>query len=178
MLGGIIFQFGTCLNSTSHRSVTPYHPTHSGNDGILRPRHRIPCALRQRPSRPTPYSNKGSTRPSTRDQAHDICGSILHAGFGYPVCIQLHTAFLNRSDSLSNANSSIYRIIELASGWHSDFMLNELYFNVLDGAMVALATFAINLQHPGRLLGSRETTLSAEYGMKSSSGSNLADGSE
>ncbi|KAJ7897551.1 RTA1 like protein-domain-containing protein [Mycena olivaceomarginata] len=71
---------------------------------------------------------------------------------------------------------SIYRIIELASGWHSGFMLNELYFNVLDGAMVVLVTFTINLQHSGRLLGSRETPLSAEYGMKLSSG--CADGSE
>ncbi|KAJ7307814.1 RTA1 like protein-domain-containing protein, partial [Mycena albidolilacea] len=70
---------------------------------------------------------------------------------------------------------SIYRIIELASGWHSGFMLNELYFNMLDGVMVALATLAINLQHPGRLLGSRETPLPAEYGMKLSSG--WADGS-
>ncbi|KAK7038622.1 RTA1-domain-containing protein [Favolaschia claudopus] len=34
---------------------------------------------------------------------------------------------------------SIYRIIELASGWHSAFMVNETYFNWLDGAMVALA---------------------------------------
>jgi hypothetical protein len=92
------------------------------------------------------------------------------------VHIQLHTAFLNRSDAPSNASSSIYRIIELASGWHSSFMLNELYFNMLDGAMVVLATFTINLQHSGRLLGSRETPLPAEYGMKLSSG--CADGSE
>ncbi|KAJ6468920.1 RTA1-like protein [Mycena sanguinolenta] len=48
---------------------------------------------------------------------------------------------------------SIYRIIELASGWHSSFMLNELYFNVLDGAMVALALLSLNFGHPGRLMG-------------------------
>ncbi|KAJ7780439.1 RTA1 like protein-domain-containing protein [Mycena olivaceomarginata] len=71
---------------------------------------------------------------------------------------------------------SIYRIIELTSGWQSGFMLNELYFNVLDGAMVVVATFTINLQHSGRLLGSRETPLPAEYGMKLSS--RCADGSE
>ncbi|KAJ7247401.1 RTA1 like protein-domain-containing protein [Mycena haematopus] len=51
---------------------------------------------------------------------------------------------------------SIYRIIELASGWHSAFMLNELYFNVLDGAMVALAIIVTNLEHPGRLFGSNK----------------------
>jgi hypothetical protein len=92
------------------------------------------------------------------------------------VHIQLHTVFLNRSDAPSNANSSIYRIIELTSGWQSGLMLNELYFNVLDGAMVVVATFTINLQHSGRLLGSRETPLPAEYGMKLSS--RCADGSE
>ncbi|KAF7378343.1 RTA1-domain-containing protein [Mycena sanguinolenta] len=51
---------------------------------------------------------------------------------------------------------SIYRIIELASGWKSSFMLNELYFDVLDGGMVALAIISMNLGHPGRLMGPRK----------------------
>ncbi|KAF7342589.1 RTA1-domain-containing protein [Mycena sanguinolenta] len=57
---------------------------------------------------------------------------------------------------------SIYRIIELASGWHSSFMLNELYFNVLDGMMVAFALVSLNFGHPGRLMGPRKPQSPAE----------------
>ncbi|KAF7364806.1 RTA1-domain-containing protein [Mycena venus] len=76
--------------------------------------------------------------------------------------------------------SSIYRIIELATGWHSSFMLNELYFNVLDGGMVALAIVVINLEHPGRLIGPRRPEAPTEYGygmkMKVGRGQSEEDG--
>ncbi|KAJ6481037.1 RTA1-like protein [Mycena sanguinolenta] len=49
---------------------------------------------------------------------------------------------------------SIYRIIELATGWNGRIIETEVYFNVLDGGMVVLAIFTINFAHPGRLLGS------------------------
>ncbi|KAJ7506174.1 RTA1-like protein [Mycena galericulata] len=52
---------------------------------------------------------------------------------------------------------SIYRIIELATGWHGRIIHTEVYFNVLDGGMVVLAIFTINFAHPGRLLGSLRT---------------------
>ncbi|KAJ7627937.1 RTA1-like protein [Mycena polygramma] len=58
---------------------------------------------------------------------------------------------------------SIYRIVELASGWNGRIIHTEVYFNVLDGGMVVLAIFAINFAHPGRLLGSRlEAKLEAD----------------
>ncbi|KAJ7685941.1 RTA1-like protein [Mycena rosella] len=47
---------------------------------------------------------------------------------------------------------SIYRIIELATGWNGRIIHTEVYFNVLDGGMVILAIFTINFFHPGRLL--------------------------
>ncbi|KAJ7323861.1 RTA1-domain-containing protein [Mycena albidolilacea] len=50
---------------------------------------------------------------------------------------------------------SIYRIIELSTGWHGRIIETEVYFNVLDGGMVILAIFTMNFAHPGRLLGSR-----------------------
>jgi hypothetical protein len=50
---------------------------------------------------------------------------------------------------------SIYRIIELATGWNGRILHTELYFDVLDGGMVILAIFTMNIAHPGRLLGSR-----------------------
>ncbi|KAJ7184984.1 RTA1-domain-containing protein [Mycena filopes] len=61
---------------------------------------------------------------------------------------------------------SIYRIVELASGWHGRIMHTEVYFNVLDGGMVLLAMFTFNFAHPGRLLGPRRPQPPAEYGVK------------
>ncbi|KAJ7641551.1 RTA1-like protein [Roridomyces roridus] len=52
---------------------------------------------------------------------------------------------------------SIYRIIELAGGWHGRIIQTEVYFNVLDGGMVVLAIVVINLAHPGWLLGPQHT---------------------
>ncbi|KAJ7082297.1 RTA1-like protein [Mycena epipterygia] len=49
---------------------------------------------------------------------------------------------------------SIYRIIELADGWTGRIITTEVYFNVLDGGMVTLAIFTMNIAHPGILLGS------------------------
>ncbi|KAJ6498214.1 RTA1 like protein-domain-containing protein [Mycena vulgaris] len=48
---------------------------------------------------------------------------------------------------------SLYRIIELSTGWNGRIIETEVYFNVLDGGMVILAIFTINFAHPGRLLG-------------------------
>ncbi|KAJ6622283.1 RTA1-like protein [Mycena sp. CBHHK59/15] len=49
---------------------------------------------------------------------------------------------------------SIYRMAELADGWNGRIITTEVYFNVLDGGMVILAIFTINIAHPGILLGS------------------------
>ncbi|KAJ7715841.1 RTA1-like protein [Mycena metata] len=59
----------------------------------------------------------------------------------------------------------IYRIIELADGWHGRVLHTEVYFNVLDGGMVVLAILTINFAHPGRLLGSRRPSLPESYAM-------------
>jgi len=69
---------------------------------------------------------------------------------------------------------AIYRTIELSEGWNGRIISNELYFStshiflvcfhcsqllmdnvidVLDGAMVTIAMYTINIGHPGLLLG-------------------------
>ncbi|KAJ6597470.1 RTA1-domain-containing protein [Mycena vulgaris] len=48
---------------------------------------------------------------------------------------------------------SVYRTIELSTGWTGRIIHTEVYFNVLDGAMVVLAMYTINIVHPGLLLG-------------------------
>jgi hypothetical protein len=48
---------------------------------------------------------------------------------------------------------AIYRTIELSNGWNGRIISTQVYFNVLDGAMIVLAIVTMNLTHPGRLLG-------------------------
>ncbi|KAF8990763.1 RTA1 like protein-domain-containing protein [Cyathus striatus] len=47
---------------------------------------------------------------------------------------------------------AVYRTAELINGWSGRIISTEVYFNVLDGAMVILAIYTLNLTHPGFLL--------------------------
>ncbi|KAF9238947.1 RTA-like protein [Melanogaster broomeanus] len=47
---------------------------------------------------------------------------------------------------------AVYRTIELTDGWNGRIIATELYFNVLDGGMVTLAIFTLNIFHPGYLI--------------------------
>ena len=48
---------------------------------------------------------------------------------------------------------SVYRTIELVDGWDGRIIQTELYFNVMDGAMIVISMYCLNVLHPGRLLG-------------------------
>ncbi|KAJ7042169.1 RTA1-like protein [Mycena alexandri] len=54
---------------------------------------------------------------------------------------------------------SVYRIIELSGGWTGRVIQTQVYFLVLDGGMVTLAIYTMNIFHPGRLLGSPSENL-------------------
>ncbi|KAJ7064022.1 RTA1-like protein [Mycena amicta] len=47
---------------------------------------------------------------------------------------------------------AVYRVIELSDGWTGRIIHTQVYFNVLDGAMITLAMFTLNFAHPGFLL--------------------------
>ncbi|KAF6748222.1 RTA1-like protein [Ephemerocybe angulata] len=47
---------------------------------------------------------------------------------------------------------AIYRTIELVDGWNGRIISTEVYFNVLDGAMVIIAIYTLNFVHPGIFL--------------------------
>ncbi|EIW86746.1 RTA1-like protein, partial [Coniophora puteana RWD-64-598 SS2] len=47
---------------------------------------------------------------------------------------------------------SVYRTIELANGFAGPIISTQVYFNVLDGAMITLSIYTINIAHPGFLL--------------------------
>lgn len=63
--------------------------------------------------------------------------------------------------------SAVYRTVELATGWNGRIIRTEAYFRkshfgfhssalrfsvVLDGVMIVIAMYTINVLHPGRLL--------------------------
>ncbi|KDQ58307.1 hypothetical protein JAAARDRAFT_128618 [Jaapia argillacea MUCL 33604] len=47
---------------------------------------------------------------------------------------------------------SVYRTVELSDGWGGRIIGTQVYFNVLDGGMITIAMYTLNLLHPGRLL--------------------------
>ncbi|KAG6849098.1 hypothetical protein H0H93_011318 [Arthromyces matolae] len=47
---------------------------------------------------------------------------------------------------------SVYRLIELADGWDGRIIHTEIYFDILDGAMITLAMYSLNFIHPGFFL--------------------------
>ncbi|KAI0061919.1 RTA1-domain-containing protein [Artomyces pyxidatus] len=47
---------------------------------------------------------------------------------------------------------SIYRTIELADGWDGKIYTTQSLFTILDGLMITLAMFTLNIFHPGYLL--------------------------
>lgn len=54
---------------------------------------------------------------------------------------------------------SIYRTIELSDGWNGRIITTELYFNVMDGAMIVASMYCLNIFHPGRLLGALDAPM-------------------
>ncbi|KAJ7122212.1 RTA1 like protein-domain-containing protein [Mycena epipterygia] len=54
---------------------------------------------------------------------------------------------------------AVYRVIELSDGWTGRIIHTQVYFNVLDGAMITLAMFTLNFVHPGAMLETRGGTV-------------------
>ncbi|THH15977.1 hypothetical protein EW146_g4582 [Bondarzewia mesenterica] len=47
---------------------------------------------------------------------------------------------------------SVYPVVELSDGWNGRVISTQVYFNVLDGGMITLASYTLNIFHPGFLL--------------------------
>ncbi|KAI0057327.1 RTA1-domain-containing protein [Artomyces pyxidatus] len=56
---------------------------------------------------------------------------------------------------------SVYRTIELAGGWTGKIIHTQVLFNVLDGAMICLAMYTLNIFHPGLLLNDRSAVVTS-----------------
>ncbi|TFL02859.1 RTA1 like protein-domain-containing protein [Pterulicium gracile] len=71
---------------------------------------------------------------------------------------------------------AIYRIIELSEGWEGTVITTEWYFNLFDGAMIALAMTVLNVFHPGYWLLPQQTIIFADDVPKGSTASLLGQG--
>jgi len=58
---------------------------------------------------------------------------------------------------------AVYRTIELSDGWNGRIISTQVYFNVLDGAMVTLAIYTLNFAHPGFLLANPPARAVSDY---------------
>jgi len=93
-------------------------------------------------SRNSPITSHSDKESNSDTSVRGICTEkIKHLAYGM---VFMTTCLFIRA---------IYRTVELSGGWSGRVISTEVYFNVLDGAMVVLAIYTMNLTHPGRLLG-------------------------
>ncbi|KAF6747219.1 RTA1-like protein [Ephemerocybe angulata] len=93
-------------------------------------------------------------RPVGRRAAHSSLAKIEDENSGRGVLtskLKLMLGALSLSTLLLFIRA-IYRTIELFDGWNGRIISTEVYFNVLDGAMVIVAIWLLNFVHPGVFL--------------------------
>ncbi|KAF7332793.1 putative RTA1-like protein [Mycena kentingensis (nom. inval.)] len=73
---------------------------------------------------------------------------------------------------------AVYRVVELSDGWSGRVIHTQVYFNVLDGAMITLAMFTVNLAHPGFLLRDVDLNQAQSNAKEHGAGSETPQGKE
>ena len=104
-----------------------------------------------------PFKGRSYPPVSGRDAlSHNIkymlVGCALSSLMIYVRCVQQVQANMSEPGLILQSRS-VYRTIELADGWNGRIIQTELYFNVMDGAMIVASMFCLNIFHPGPLLG-------------------------
>ena len=91
----------------------------------------------------------------TRNIKYMLVGSALSSLMIYVRCVQQVQASLSEPELILESRS-VYRTIELVDGWNGRIIQTELYFDVMDGAMIVASMYCLNIFHPGALLGSSD----------------------
>ena len=108
-----------------------------------------------------PYKGRDDVPPSgrralDRNMSYMLLGSALSS-----LMIYVRYAQQTQANPLGLVlilqSRSIYRTIELIDGWNGRIITTELYFNVMDGAMILASMYCLNVFHPGALLGTGDT---------------------
>ncbi|KAJ6552186.1 RTA-like protein, partial [Mycena sp. CBHHK59/15] len=124
MLGGIIFQFVVIMGYSS-----------------------LAADFFRRYLQDLPAQSVSTPRGVLTTRLKIMFGALI---FRLPFCSSgAYSISAGISEAHSFSSSSIYRIIELSTGWTGRIITTQVYFNVLDGAMILLAMFTVNFAHPG-----------------------------
>ncbi|KAI0069078.1 hypothetical protein BV25DRAFT_91451 [Artomyces pyxidatus] len=138
LLGGIVFQLGTTLLVMSWEDV----PTLSRGTVSIVTCSALESQFLTRYIMDKPVYHTDLF--AKRSHATDTSLKLLLLGISFmTVCIFIR---------------SVYRTVELSDGWYGKFDRTEVYFSVLDAAMIILAMFTLNVLHPGFLLGNGEAS--------------------
>ncbi|KAJ6624718.1 hypothetical protein B0H10DRAFT_2162123 [Mycena sp. CBHHK59/15] len=94
------------------------------------------------------------------DRESSACGMMDRCLkiFACSLVFSTTTALIAGDPGIDHDLRSMYRTIELSMGWMGRIIQTEVYFNVLDGGMVVLAIYTLNLFHPALFLGHARTT--------------------
>ncbi|KAH9941796.1 RTA1-domain-containing protein [Epithele typhae] len=104
-----------------------------------------------RPIRRAPaYEDAASHGPMETPLKHLATGICLMTLFLF--IRSVHDTSPDPPSDAKRFHSGVYRTVELADGFNGRIIHTQVYFNVLDGAMVTLAMYTLNVFHTGRLL--------------------------
>ncbi|KAF9074170.1 RTA1 like protein-domain-containing protein [Rhodocollybia butyracea] len=141
MLGGIVFQMAT---------ITVY--VFCAFEFFIRYLTDTPLRGRDSSNEKTTQSSSdnGSTTSTTIEpEAHAKSDNIKQGLMN--VKLKVITAALIFS-TVCLFIRAVYRTIELSDGWSGKIIQTQVYFNVLDGTMIVLAMYTMNIAHPGFML--------------------------
>ncbi|TDL17309.1 RTA1 like protein [Rickenella mellea] len=129
MLGGIVFQLAALImfNILEAEFFWRFYSD--------RPIKHVPpasLASTKGDGSPKPTAAKSVFNPSTKKLQVLIIGMVFSN-----TCIFIR---------------GVYRTIELSNGWDGRIISTQIYFTVLDGTMILLATITLCVLHPGYLL--------------------------
>ncbi|KAF5375760.1 hypothetical protein D9757_009003 [Collybiopsis confluens] len=144
MLGGIVFQMATitiyvfCALEFFIRYIkdTPLKSSRKGS-------------VEAKPQTSISGDSTDTVRPEIAE--HSKRGSVMSKK------LQIMTFALLFS-TLCLFIRAVYRTIELSDGWSGRIISTQVYFNVLDGTMIVLAIYTLNLVHPDLFLTPVERT--------------------
>jgi len=152
MLGGIAFQMA---------SITIY--VACATEFLIRfiwnkPLHAVPASAKsavgdaagaeQSPTSDKEKESLGSPTDTNVEHVPGTSVSPMHT-IGRPYKMLIGGLILS---TLTIFIRSVYRVVELSDGWGGRIIRTQVYFNVLDGGMITIAMYTLNVFHPGRLL--------------------------
>ncbi|KAJ3882765.1 RTA1-like protein [Lentinula edodes] len=141
MLGGIVFQMATI---TVYILFASEFFIRYFNDKLLDRTQKSRCFFR--------LDEKPNPEESSVETAFN---EVHHRNSGNRGAMDFELEIMSAALVLSTICifiRAVYRTIELTDGWSGRIISTQRYFNVLDGAMIVIAMYIMNIAHPALLL--------------------------